>query len=129
MVSFVLKHWLATLIAPPLVLFLFACFEDGFVDFTMILDDFGILLIIFFFIFLLSLPTYIFMISMAYFIDKEERSVIQKKIILFVVSFIGIIVTFEIIISGSSYKFVGFYVLTSFLSTIIFKINHQSLSK
>ena len=85
--------------------------------------------IIFLFSILFSAPTYILMFAVAYFISREERSIIQKKSILFVISLIGIIISFEIFMPGTQYYFLFSYLLISFLAFLFFKENDRNKSK
>ena len=126
MVSLVLKHWITTLVIPPLLILLFFFLDGERMNFEGIYEMY---FIIFLFSILFSAPTYILMFAVAYFISREERSIIQKKSILFVISLIGIIISFEIFMPGTQYYFLFSYLLISFLAFLFFKENDRNKSK
>lgn len=126
MKKFVLKHWITTLIISPLLIFLITFFDGQSMNFE---GSYELYLLMFLFSILFSIPTYVFMFVVAYFLNKEERSMAQKKLILFSISLLGIIISFEIFLPDSTYYFILSYILISLASTFVFKINHQNLSK
>lgn len=123
MVSFVLKHWIVTLFIPPLAFFLYTFFTGDSISFDL---DFWYFIVG---TILLSAPTYIFMFAVGYFVDKEERSVFQKKLILFIISLLGILISFQVFIGDVYNYFTLFYSILSLLSVLIFKSDRQNLSK
>jgi len=126
MVSLVLKHWITTLVIPPLLILLFFFLDGERMNFEGIYEMY---FIIFLFSILFSAPTYILMFAVAYFIDREERSIFQKKSILFIISLIGIIISFEIFMPGTQFYFLFSYLLISFLAFLFFKENDRNKSK
>lgn len=126
MKKFVLKHWITTLIISPLLILLITFFDGQSMNFE---GSYELYLLMFLFSILFSIPTYVFMFVVAYFLNKEERSMAQKKLILFSISLLGIIISFEIFLPDSTYYFILSYILISLASTFVFKINHQNLSK
>ena len=126
MVSLVLKHWITTLVIPPLLILLFFFLEGERMNFEGIYEMY---FIIFLFSILFSAPTYILMFAVAYFISREERSIFQKKSILFIISLIGIIISFEIFMPGTQFYFLFSYLLISFLAFLFFKENDRNKSK
>lgn len=126
MKKFVLKQWITTLIISPLLILLITFFDGQSMNFE---GSYELYLLMFLFSILFSIPTYVFMFVVAYFLNKEERSMAQKKLILFSISLLGIIISFEIFLPDSTYYFILSYILISLASTFVFKINHQNLSK
>ena len=126
MVSLVLKHWITTLVIPPLLILLFFFLDGERMNFEGIYEMY---FIIFLFSILFSAPTYILMFAVAYFINREERSICQKKSILFIISLIGIIISFEIFMPGTQFYFLFSYLLISFLAFLFFKENDRNKSK
>ena len=126
MVSLVLKHWITTLVIPPLLILLFFFLDGERMNFEGIYEMY---FIIFLFSILFSAPAYILMFAVAYFIDREERSIFQKKSILFIISLIGIIISFEIFMPGTQFYFLFSYLLISFLAFLFFKENDRNKSK
>lgn len=125
MVKFVLKHWVLTLLLSPLFILLFMLFDKQPMNLE---GSYELYLIMFLFSMLFSAPTYIFMFAIGYFMDREGRSIFQKKIILLSISILGILLSFQYFLPGSTYYFISGYIIISILITWILPVNNKTLA-
>ena len=124
MVKFVLKHWVLTLLLSPLLILLFMFFDKQPMNLE---GSYEMYLIMFLFSMLFSAPTYIFMFAIGYFMDREGRSIFQKKIILLSISILGILLSFQYFLPGSTYYFISAYIIISILITCILPVSNKTL--
>ena len=124
MVKFVLKHWVLTLLLSPLLILLFMFFDKQPMNLE---GSYEMYLIVFLFSILFSAPTYIFMFAIGYFMDREGRSIFQKKIILLSISILGILLSFQYFLPGSTYYFISAYIIISILITCILPVSNKTL--
>jgi MFS family permease len=125
MVKFVLKHWVLTLLLSPLLILLFMLFDKQPMNLE---GSYEMYLIMFLFSMLFSAPTYIFMFAIGYFMDREGRSIFQKKIILLSISILGILLSFQYFLPGSTYYFISAYIIISILITCILPVSNKTLA-